>query len=435
MAKVGMNAEDMGYSLVEQAVGDLISGIKKEDSFEVLMQAEPFYGRLIAAFKKIEVSEKDKGKNKWFVPTAAVAVDGQQVALIVNTDFLRQLSRVQRAAVIKHEAQHIAHRHLFRFKESGYENQPRFNIAADSVINQFNPQIQTLKGMKLEGWEQPFDPCDWKNIPDAKADSTWQTYYERLAKEDEKNGEGEGEGQSGGGMGNGPTNTPYGDVIDDHSFMNQAQNSEADSANQELVEENVKNLIRSVARQTEAGNRPGEIQQILDELNRQSEIPWRTLLRSWMKQSVRQIRALSMMRESISVEGVFPGHKRVPVPEFHVYADMSGSVADDQAVAFFGEVICIQTALKATIHLHQFDTIVHKSEVIDKKVPNIERNGYGGTNFQCCADHARENKIKNIIIMTDGYAPEIDTVGLNVLWAMTENHQDHAGKQVIIKGT
>jgi predicted metal-dependent peptidase len=301
----------------------------------------------------------------------------------------------------------------------------------DAVINQFNKDIESLTEPDEDG-KPKFEPIDYRKIDGAVADQSWKGYYELLEKDQENdNSEGEGEGEGGeGAPGSGSGDlSKYGDVIDDHSHFGKVQ----DDSNADIADEQLKDMIQKTARGLKPGETPLEIQKILDEILQESVIPWRVLLRNWIKSSVKTIRKTHILRESISVAGVFPGYKRVPKPEFHVYADMSGSIDDKQAIAFFREIMAIQRTLRATIHLHQFDTRIHSSEVIDKQIPNINRDAYGGTNFQCCVEHARKNKIKSLIIMTDGYASSVDVTGLNVLWAMTEYHQSHGGKEVIIK--
>lgn len=406
--------DDMGYSIIDQAISDLISGVKAPlPSTKWLKEPEIFYGRLLANFKRIEVTEAQKETSRYYVPRAAVTLEHNHPVLIINMDWFKNYDRVARFAVVKHEAQHIAHRHLIRWKRSRYaqENHDRGNIAMDAVINQFNKEIH---GMKDKNTGEVFSAVDFQKIPKAKADGTWMYYYE-LIKQDEENG-----GNGGGGA--------YGDVFDDHSMWDKF----ADTNNDILADENLKNTIQRTARTTQHGNLPGEVQAILDEIAAESKIPWHILLRNWMKQSVKRYRDKSILKESMCVEGIFPGTKFIPVPEYHIYADMSGSVDDTQASKFFNEVMSIQKKMKAKVWLHQFDTEIHRTDVIDRQLPKITRHGYGGTNFDCIATHAKKNKAKNIVIFTDGYAPETDFTGINVLWAYTQQHAEHPGQKKIV---
>ena len=421
---MGKVAEIDHIDPLELAIADLIAGI--QDSNGMYVHApEPFYGRLLAALPSKYTKKSDEG-TAYDIPTAAVAIRNNGIELIINRDFFENLGREARLAIIKHEAQHIAHRHLFRGAEANGENPKIQNIAMDAVINQFNPAIQELKKPAKDGGK--FEPVEWDKIPDATADMSYRGYYELIEKDSEEEGGG-GSGEGEGGEGDGDDMGKYGDVIDDHSHFGKV----FDESNPDVVEDRLKDTIQKAARGLNPGTMPGEIQKILDDIAAESKIPWQQLLRTWMKTSIKSIRKTHILRESLSVAGVFPGYKRQPRPEFHVYADMSGSVSDSDAVSFFSEILYIQKAMKATVSLHQFDTEIHSTQVIEKNIPHIVRDGYGGTNFQCCADHARENKIKNFIIMTDGYAPSVDLTGLNVLWAFTEHHQDHGGKSVVIE--
>lgn len=431
-------------NMLEDAISDLILGTQTRAN-EAGVQSEIFYGRILAECRRVVVRDSDKGKNPHWVPTAAVALNKNQFLLIANLDFLGKLSKVGRRAVIKHEAQHLVHRHLFRFSENR-ESRPNnqvANIAMDAVINQYNPHIQDMK--MSDG--TTFPEVKYTKIEGAKPDDLWEIYYDLMQKQmDEQkkkskkdksegkkdkqqssggngqqdpNGD-QGEEQEGQGQGD-PTDGQFGETIDDHSFFGQID----EETNPDMMEDAIKDTISKVARQVWAGNTPQEIEAILEQIRNESKVPWQTLLRNWMKMATQQIRNLNILKESTSVIGVFPGHKRTPVPEFHVYADMSGSVGDDQAMAFFQEVLAIQARMKATVWLHQFDTQIHHSQKLERVVPDIKRHACGGTNFECIVEHAKKHNNRNIIVMTDGYCGEVDWTGLKALMVYTKNHHEH----------
>ena len=415
------------FTPLEASIADLINGVYSNDG-TMVYEPEPFYGRLIATLRRRFCLNEDKDKTPWFTPTCAVALIQNDITLIINEDFFNTLERFGRRAVLKHEAQHVTHRHLFRFKRNNYKNMMRGNIAMDASINQYNAPIYDMKNPDYDPTvTDPNDPrshkkfqsVHWNKIPEAKENMTWEMYYALLEKDFPESDPNSGDAQA---------YSKYGQSIDDHSFFGKDDGE----SSPEAAEGQLNETIQRIARQCYAGNNPKEIQDILDEIYKESKISWRTLLRNWFSQSIAYERKQSILRESISVEGVFPGFKREPKPEFHIYADMSGSIANDQAEAFFNECMSIQKGLKAVINIHQFDTRIHKSERLEKKPPKIVRAACGGTNFDCIVEHARENKIKHLVVMTDGYCPESDWTGLNVLFAYTENHQEHQGRKKVV---
>lgn len=443
-------------NLLEDAISDLILGMQTRAN-EKNVQSEIFYGRILAECRRVIVRDSDKGKNPHWVPTAAVALHKNQFLLIANLDFLGKLTVSGRRAVIKHEAQHLVHRHLFRFNENreARPNNQVANIAMDAVINQYNPHIQDMK--MSDG--KTFPEVKYTNIKNAKADDLWEVYYDLMQEQmdkqkkddkkkkqecqkskdgnpssggkDKSDEKGEGEPQEGQGgegdkqesQGQGdPTDGQFGETIDDHSFFGQID----EETNPDMMEDAIKDSISKIARQVWAGNTPQEIEKILEQIRNESKVPWQTLLRNWMKMATQQTRNLNILKESTSVIGVYPGHKRTPVPEFHVYADMSGSIGDDQAIAFFQEVLAIQMRMKATVWLHQFDTQIHHSQKLERVTPDIKRQACGGTNFDCIVEHAKKNGNRNLIVMTDGYCGETDWTGLKALMVYTKNHHEHS---------
>ena len=93
-----------------------------------LLMEEPFFGHLLGGLARRFTDA---------LPTAGVVVVEGGVALWINPSFFMGLgSDNERTAVLKHEALHLALRHLLRPPP---REAPRllFNVAADLVVNQF----------------------------------------------------------------------------------------------------------------------------------------------------------------------------------------------------------------------------------------------------------------------------------------------------------
>jgi predicted metal-dependent peptidase len=478
---------------VEAAIRDLIVDGK-----------EIFYGQLITKFARKYVTNETKGR--FAVPTAAVTVSKNEVVLIVNVDFFdnqcecdaphftskkvdgveegsmhfcdfcgcleTRLTSENRKAIIKHECQHIAHRHLTRGSvDAGYHPQMA-NIAMDAVINQLNDGL-------------PIGCIDFQKIDGAKPNDTWENYYALLEKKQEEqecqtcggsgqkpedqdgdqdgsgdqdendSGDQEQEQDGSGGQGDedqdggnqdghshgesgqpcpdcgGTGQTGYGQAIDSHDLW---QDVDGES-NMDIVDATIREQIRKTAEGIGIGNLPQEVREIVEGLVGESKINWRKVLRTFIQESFRRERFQSPFRENVAIDGVFPGSAYKKLPEFDVYVDASGSIGNDDFLKFMREVITINKSLKATVKLHQWDTEIHHSEVIEQRVPDLIRAACGGTDVKCVIDHARKHKNRNLIIMTDGYFENRDnlTRGLNILWCYTENSQtDHKGKKIVL---
>jgi predicted metal-dependent peptidase len=465
----------------------------------ILDNNEAFYGHLASQVQR-KIVDNSETNSLYFVPTAAVMLVKNDFLMSVNANFFvgkcecenpewithnpqtgavlnnkhckvcstseKPLTKAERISIIKHEIQHLAHRHLTRFERSNYNPRTMMvaNIAMDAVINQYNKEI-------------PEGSVDYQNIEGADPHKTWDNYYKLLMKDVEKNqsqnGEGQsGEGQSGEGQGSGGQCQAcdnaengdsqgggsgdesgddsqdgkqcggngsgdekgdsectcggldkYGRQFDDHKHFGKID----EETNVDIADNKLKREIRRAARKTTqgCGNVSVEVQQILDEIKAESKINWQQALRNWIVDSIRRERTMSPFRESLAVDDLYPGRSFKKLPEFDIYADASGSVNDEEFAQFCAEVIAISKALKATVNLHQFDTQVHASDKITSKAPALVRKATGGTSFTCIVEHARQNKIRNIIVMTDGGCPEVNWKGFNVLAAYTPSHVEH----------
>lgn len=103
--------------------------------------------------------------------STAVAWDGSQVRLIVNSGFFSSLASDEgRVAILKHKLLHVAFQHLSR--QAG-RNPQMENIAADLVVNQL-----------ISPWLLPATAVTLGSFPDLglEADRSLEYYDERLTR-------------------------------------------------------------------------------------------------------------------------------------------------------------------------------------------------------------------------------------------------------------
>ena len=93
-----------------------------------------------------------------------------------------------------------------------------------------------------------------------------------------------------------------------------------------------------------------------------------------------------------------------------VSIDMSGSIGDDQAKDFLGEVKGIMDEYKEyNVKIWCFDTAVYNEEDFSadggKQIDDYKVKGGGGTDFMCNWNYMKDKDIrpKKLIMFTDGY--------------------------------
>jgi len=371
-----------------------------------------FYGQIMSRIT-IKLVDDDSG-----ISLTSLGFDkNTNVPIIyVNRNAFEQLNKSERRFVLRHEAQHLAHLHPWRANKRGY-NVEKYGLASDVVLYQYGHEFLSDEPMPL--LEQV---RDLHRKLDLEPNQSAEVYYKQLPDGPS------GNQTSGGSKGSQAANDAP--PVPSHNTWDEFQD---DFKN--LAKETTKNMIRSIAHSLLGyGNMPSDIAEILDVLNRDGKLNWRSLLRMWTKQVRKYHRERSYLRESLSLPGLFPGFRMEPNICINVYADMSASISDDDATAFFTEIKGISRQLRAEVILRQFDVTVREPDVVDRNFnwKSVVRKARGGTSFECVRNHAADNKIKDIIVFTDGGAPEVDWGDINVLFVYpNSNHVQHSN----VRGT
>jgi predicted metal-dependent peptidase len=306
---------------------------------------------------------------------------------------------------IMHIVFHIASMHPAR-KEG---RQPKkWGVATDLVVNQF---------VKIQGSLQP----DEYKLP---KDQSCETYYDKLPKMDEEPQQCEGEGEGGEGQegeGEGKDKKEGGgknETLDDHSGWN--------NVNPDIVKTNIISAIHNAVKKSR-GTVPGEFQDIIDALFKETKIDWRDILRSFIAHSQTTTKIQTWKRPNRRFADT-AGFKKKVFPKVLIGVDTSGSVGEEEQQQLINEVRNILGTQEAEIILAGYDTRVHTVlDVVktddDVRIPNTN----GGTDFQCLNDLADDKEPDAIINLTDGGAPTPNESAFPYLWVYTKNHQPHDG--------
>ena len=351
-----------------------------------LLLRHPFFGNM-ATRLKIEACDD-------WCPTAAT--DGRH--LYFNTQFFNELNNKEIEFVIAHEILHCVFDHLTRRED---RNPMLFNISADYIVNNLLVRDRIGEKPKLIDCFQDFKYDGW----------TSEEVYDELFKEAEKNGkefleqlgelldehldwEGDGEdgkdGKDGGNKKKGPPKYSKEEL--------------------KKIKEEIKEGMMSAAQAAGAGNLPGEIKRMIKDLT-EPKMNWREILRQQIQSTIRNDYTFSRpSRKAWHTGAILPGMNFEETIDICIGIDMSGSIGNDQAQDFLGEVKGIMDEYKEyNIKLWCFDTKVYNEQDFASdsgdSLLDYEIMGGGGTDFDCNWEYMKENDIvpKKFIMFTDGY--------------------------------
>ena len=359
---------------------------------EMLMSA-PFFGNLATRLILKDATE--------WCPTAAT--DGKY--FYYNKHFVGALSDEETVFLMGHEVLHCVYDHM-DVTRRGDRHPVLWNIANDYVINADLIDARVGEEIKI------VQIChDWKYRGKIS-----EEIYDDLFQQMEENGQimeipmdtldvhldrEEGDDES-------PDSTTKGNTEGDEEGKDGPAQYTAEE--KEQIKQEFQNATMQAAKAAGAGNLPGGVKRLLDKfLNPQ--LDWRQLLAMQIQSVMRSDYTMQTPSRKGRDEGYyFPGLDRETTIDIFVSMDMSGSIFDDMARDFLGEVKGVMdqyTDFK--IHLVCFDTDVYNPQVFDQgnmgECMEYELAGGGGTDFDCVFDYMKENGItpKKHVMFTDGY--------------------------------
>ena len=359
---------------------------------EMLMSA-PFFGNLATRLILKDATE--------WCPTAAT--DGKY--FYYNKHFVGALSDEETVFLMGHEVLHCVYDHM-DVTRRGDRHPVLWNIANDYVINADLIDARVGEEIKI------VQIChDWKYRGKIS-----EEIYDDLFQQMEENGQimeipmdtldvhldrEEGDDES-------PDSTTKGNTEGNEEGKDGPAQYTAEE--KEQIKQEFQNATMQAAKAAGAGNLPGGVKRLLDKfLNPQ--LDWRQLLAMQIQSVMRSDYTMQTPSRKGRDEGYyFPGLDRETTIDIFVSMDMSGSIFDDMARDFLGEVKGVMdqyTDFK--IHLVCFDTEVYNPQVFDQgnmgEFMEYELAGGGGTDFDCVFDYMKENGItpKKHVMFTDGY--------------------------------
>jgi predicted metal-dependent peptidase len=345
-----------------------------------LLLRHPFFGNMAT---RLRIQAADE----WLM---TAAVDGRN--LFFNTQFFNAMNNKEVEFVIAHEILHMVYDHLGRRDD---RDPMLYNIAADYIVNNLLVRDRIGTKPKVVDCYQDFKYDKW----------TSEEVYDELFKQAKKNGE--------------EFVKQLGEMLDEHLDLEGDGTEDGEGngrpryskAELDQIKDEIKEAMLQAASAAGAGNLPGEIARMIKEIT-EPKMDWRQLLRQQIQSTIRSDYTFSRPnRKGWHTGVVLPGMNFAETIDICIALDMSGSIGNDQASDFLGEIKGIMDEYKDyQIKLWCFDTKVYNEQDFSadcgEDLTEYKLKGGGGTDFMCNWTYMKSHSIqpKKFIMFTDGYA-------------------------------
>ena len=363
-----------------------------------LLLRHPFFGNMATRLRILAADD--------WLPTAAV--DGRN--LYYNTQFFNAMNNKEIEFVVAHEILHMVFDHLNRRED---RHPMLYNIAADYKVNNLlvRDRIGTVPNIVdcFQDFQYEADTSEDiydKLFEEAKErGKELQELLDELDKEgemldehlDDANGDGESE---------------EGEEEKD-SNGNNVSKKRPKYSKEELkkIKDEIKEGMMTAAQAAGAGNTPGEVARMIKELT-EPKMNWREILQQQIQSTIKNDFTFGRPnRKSWHTGAILPGQNFDETIDIAIALDMSGSIGNEQAQDFLGEVKGIMDQYKDyNIKIWCFDTKVYNEADYSadggEDLLDYELMGGGGTDFMANWEYMKEEGYvpKKFLMFTDGYA-------------------------------
>ena len=351
-----------------------------------LLLKAPFFGNMATRMRLIDASE--------WCPTAAT--NGRD--FYYNKKFVEKLSVKKLEFLFGHE---ICHGIFDHFGRVGSRDRQLSNIAQDYAVNQI--LVDERIGEKITEvkicYDQKYRGLAWEEIYDILYEKAEKISMPDLLKQ-------------------------LGDLLDEHikEGDNEGEGSESDKEGKgkgrpmiskedaQKIRDEIKEAMIQSAAAAGAGKTPAGIQRMIKDMT-EPKISWRDLVRQEIQSIVRNDYTFTRPSRKGQMSGaILPGMKEDTTIDVGISIDMSGSIGEEDASAFLGEIKGIMDQYQDfKINLWCFDTSIynHKEITHDNShdLEDYEPQGGGGTDFEANWEFMKEQGIqpRKFIMFTDGY--------------------------------
>ena len=356
-----------------------------------LLLRHPFFGNMATRLKIMAADD--------WLPTAAV--DGRN--LYFNTQFFNAMSNKEIEFVIAHEILHCVFDHLGRRED---RDPVLYNIAADYIVNNLlvrdrigdKPKlVDCYQDFKYEGWQSEAVYDDLFE----KAKENGKKFLEELGEllDEHLDGEGDQDGKA-----------DAGETKDANGNTVSKAKPKYSKEEAKKIKDEIKEGMLQAAQAAGAGNTPGEVQRMIKELT-EPQMNWREIISQQIQSTIKNDFTFQRPnRKGWQSGAILPGQNFDEQIDCCIALDMSGSIGNEQAKDFLGEVKGIMEQFKDyNIKIWCFDTKVYNEQEFTadsgEDLLDYELFGGGGTDFDANWTYMKENDIqpKKFIMFTDGY--------------------------------
>jgi predicted metal-dependent peptidase len=347
-----------------------------------LLLRHSFFGNLATRLQLVNADD-------W---CSTAATDG--LKFYYNSRFIMMLKPKEVEFLVGHEVLHVVYDHMGR---RGDRDPQIWNIADDYAVNadlkrhkvgEFITTVPCLYESKYDGKpaEEIYDDL-MKNAQKISIDDLIDQMID-----DHMDGEGEGEGEEGDGK------------------DGKGKRPKMSDEERERVRQEVKQAILNAAQSAEAGSLPKGVERLIKQ-HTNPVMPWRELIQTNLTSAIRtDFSWMRPSRRSWHMDAIMPGMTPGEEIDVTIAIDMSGSIGNDQAQAFLGEIAGMMSAFDGyKVHVFCFDTDIYNpanftSENLDT-IDSYEPVGGGGTDFDAIFEYLKREAIepKRLIVFTDGY--------------------------------
>lgn len=374
-----------------------------------------------------DVAKEFKNEDGTFIPGGAKS-------------FYRRLSYI-----LTHEIFHTILGHLGERNILSETKDERIlvNIAMDLAINSLITESMTTETQEspmvpkvgyLPGRAADSENPEWneliKNLEKLKGTSHYYriltSFVEEQRQKKKDGGEGEGENSIKVILGDGA----------DQGFDSHDNWEDMPAELREQLRSHMKNRLREAANHCQKTNTWGSagaaMQAMINKMIAESPVDWRMLLENAVGQCKIQENEGSYKKLSRKLPYLLPGTVRKFTQPLAIFIDQSGSMSDEAVQLAFAQAT--NCAKHVDIDVYNFDTEVDESshEVWRRggQTKTWKRTRCGGTDFNAIKRFVESTERKSrhnwkwVVIVTDGYAPELEPMKPKVLWLITPEGQE-----------
>ena len=349
-----------------------------------LLLRHPFFGNMATRLILKEATD--------WCPTAAT--DGKH--LFYSVPFFAKMTNKEVEFVIAHEILHCVYDHMTRRED----RDPQIhNIAADYIVNNTlvrdgigeKPRdIPIFQDFKYEGWtsEAVYEEI-YKKYDEEELKQLGKLLDEHIDWDKDSEGNSPAPGKKGKDKGDKPSYSK--DEL-------------------KKIRDEIKENMLGAAQAAGAGNLPAEVERMIKDMT-EPKMNWREILRQQIQSTIKNDFTFQRpSRKNWHTGAILPGMNYDETIDIAIAIDMSGSIMNEQAQDFLGEVKGIMDEYQDyNIKLWCFDTKVYNEQDFTadngQELMDYEIFGGGGTDFDCNWEYMKENDIqpKRFIMFTDGY--------------------------------